>query len=51
MKYINKKTQAVIETACELKGGAWEKTESEQPKAPAKAAAGKKKQKKAVKTE
>lgn len=23
MKYINKKTKAVIETACEIKGGDW----------------------------
>lgn len=32
MKYINTKTQAVIETACELKGGDWKKVENEQPK-------------------
>lgn len=25
MKYINKKTRAVINTACEIKGGNWEK--------------------------
>lgn len=31
MKYINTKTQAVIETACEVKGGNWVKVE-EQPK-------------------
>ena len=31
MKYQNTKTQAVIETACELKGGNWVKVE-EQPK-------------------
>ena len=32
MKYINVKTQAVVETACELKGGDWVKVEKEQPK-------------------
>lgn len=32
MKYINVKTQAVIETACELKGGDWMKVEAGQPK-------------------
>lgn len=31
MKYINKKTQAVIETACVVSGGDWEVLE-EQPK-------------------
>ena len=31
MKYINTKTQAVIETACEIKGGNWVKVESGQP--------------------
>lgn len=31
MKYLNVKTQAVVETACELKGGDWVKVE-EQPK-------------------
>ncbi len=30
MKYLNIKTQAVIETACEVKGGNWVKVE--QPK-------------------
>ena len=30
MKYLNTKTQAVITTACELKGGNWVKVE-EQP--------------------
>ncbi len=32
MKYINTKTQAVIETACVLSGGYWKKVEYEQPK-------------------
>lgn len=32
MKYQNTKTQAVFETACEVKGGDWVKVESEQPK-------------------
>lgn len=36
MKYINKKTQAVIETACILNGGDWEQVEDKQPKASAK---------------
>lgn len=27
MKYINKKTQVVIETACVISGGDWEKLE------------------------
>lgn len=31
MKYLNTKTQAVIETACELKGGNWVKA-NKQPK-------------------
>ena len=31
MQYINTKTQAVIETACEIKGGDWEKVDSKQP--------------------
>ena len=31
MKYLNTKTQAVIETACVLSGGNWVKVE-EQPK-------------------
>lgn len=31
MKYLNQKTQAIIEIACELKGGDWVKVE-EQPK-------------------
>lgn len=31
MKYINTKTQAVIETACEVNGGNWVKVD-EQPK-------------------
>lgn len=31
MKYINKKTQAVIDTVCEISGGDWVKVE-EQPK-------------------
>ena len=35
MKYINKKTQAVIETACVVSGGDWVKVE-EQPKTEAK---------------
>lgn len=35
MKYINTKTQAVIETACTISGGDWEKAETEQPKADA----------------
>lgn len=36
MKYINRKTQAVIETACVLSGGDWEKAENKQPKKSAK---------------
>lgn len=32
MKYINSKTQAVIETVCEIKGGNWVKVEDKQPK-------------------
>ncbi len=32
MTYRNTKTQAVIETACELKGGDWVKVEIKQPK-------------------
>lgn len=32
MKYKNMRTQAVIETACELQGGHWIKVEKEQPK-------------------
>ena len=32
MKYINTKTQAVIETAWKLKGGDWVKAENDQPK-------------------
>ena len=32
MKYINTKTQAVIETACDIKGGDWVKEETNQPK-------------------
>lgn len=32
MKYINNKTQAVIETVCEIKGGDWVKVEDKQPK-------------------
>lgn len=32
MKYINNKTQAVIETVCEIKGGNWVKVENKQPK-------------------
>ncbi len=31
MKYINTKTQAVIETACVLSGGYWKKVDDEQP--------------------
>lgn len=31
MKYINTKTRAVIETACEIKGGNWVKVEPSQP--------------------
>ena len=31
MKYRNAKTQAVIETACEIKGGNWVKVEEKQP--------------------
>lgn len=46
MKYINKKTQAVIETACVLKGGDWEKAGDKQPETPAKTT-----RKKAVKKE
>lgn len=39
MKYINKKTQAVIETACVISGGDWEKVEPvlEKPEEPVKA--------------
>ena len=36
MKYLNTKTQAVIETACEINGGYWVKVETEQPKEEAK---------------
>lgn len=32
MKYINKKTRAVIETACVLKGGDWVEVNDKQPK-------------------
>lgn len=32
MQYRNTKTQAVIETACEIRGGNWVKVETEQPK-------------------
>ena len=32
MKYINTKTQVVIETACVLNGGDWKKMDDEQPK-------------------
>lgn len=32
MKYINKKTQAVIETACVLNGGDWVEVKDKQPK-------------------
>lgn len=32
IKYINTKTQAVIKTACELKGGDWLKVEKDQLK-------------------
>lgn len=32
MKYRNNKTQAVIETACEIRGGDWVKVKEEQPK-------------------
>ena len=32
MKYLNKKTQAVITTDCELHGGNWVRVEEEQPK-------------------
>lgn len=28
-KFINTKTRAVIETACELKGGNWEKVDNQ----------------------
>lgn len=31
MKYRNKRTQAVITTACEIYGGDWEKVEEIQP--------------------
>lgn len=31
MQYVNTKTQAVIETACEVKGGNWVKVETGQP--------------------
>lgn len=33
MKYRNTKTQAVVETACEIRGGYWVKVEENQPKA------------------
>ena len=33
MEYRNTKTQAVIETACTISGGDWEKVETKQPKA------------------
>lgn len=49
MKYINKKTQAVIGTACALNGGDWEKTEDGQPKASAKTTSKKTANKKVVK--
>lgn len=32
MKYRNTRTQAVITTACELRGGNWVKVEDNQPK-------------------
>lgn len=32
MKYINTKTQAVIETACVISGGNWKAVVEEQPK-------------------
>lgn len=32
MRYINVKTQAVIETACVLRGGNWVKVDDKQPK-------------------
>lgn len=32
MKYINKKTKAVIETACEIKGGDWEEVKPKKGK-------------------
>ncbi|MBQ8559053.1 MAG: hypothetical protein IJ439_03610 [Tyzzerella sp.] len=32
MKYLNTKTQAVIETACVVKGGDWVKVQTKQPK-------------------
>lgn len=38
MQYINLKTQAVIETACEVKGGDWVKVESNQPRTETKTA-------------
>ena len=34
MKYLNTKTQAVIETACEVKGGDWVKVEEQPEKNP-----------------
>lgn len=49
MKYINKKTQAVIETACALSGGDWEKVEDGQPKASTKTTSKKTVNKKVVK--
>lgn len=46
MKYRNTKTQAVIETACELRGGDWVKDDAEQPKAQSQSVAKKTKPKK-----
>ena len=37
MRYRNTRTQAVIETACELRGGDWVKEEVNQPKSEPKA--------------
>lgn len=31
MQYVNARTQAVVETACEIKGGDWVKVDSKQP--------------------
>jgi hypothetical protein len=36
MKYINTKTGAVLETACVINGGNWERVEESQPKESAK---------------
>lgn len=44
MRYINTKTQAVVETACEIKGGDWVKAE-EQPKKTTKTASKKTREK------